>query len=134
MSLLKPIPAPKVLIERRVPDIPFPTYRFVPGLHEHPNQSTEHDFPNVSISQCWDYGWDLYNHHYWWEAHEVWERLWKALPLDSSEVWSNEHPKRRFVQGHILLSACKLLEHLGRPKESMLKKAHQYLAMGESFS
>ena len=83
--------------------------------------------PNYSLTQCWDYGWDLYENHYWWEAHEVWERLWKAMPLDSDEQWPNEHPERRFVQGHILLSASRLLEHLGRPHDAMREKAQRYI-------
>lgn len=133
MSKLSPIPPPEHSPERRVPDLPFPTYRFVPGLQIHPNLSLDHGFPDIPLDLCWDYGWDLYNHHFWWEAHEVWERFWKAMPLDSPEQWDKEHPQRRFVQGHILLSASKLLEHMGRPKPIMLEKAQKYLAMGQPF-
>lgn len=115
---------------RRIPELPFPTYRFVPGLQEHPNLSRTHKFPPVTLEQCWDYGWDLYTHHYWWEAHEVWERLWKAMPLDSEEIWPNDHPKRRYVQGHILLSASYLLAHMGRRFEPMRAKAHRYIKEG----
>ena len=122
-----PISPPVELPLRRLPSIAFPTYRFVPGLQEHPERSSEHQMPEVSLSQCWDYGWDLYEYRYWWEAHEVWERLWKAMPLDSDEHWPNEHPQRRYVQGHILLSASKLLEHMGRPHEAMREKAHRYI-------
>ena len=122
-----PISPPSELPLRRLPDIPLPTYRFVPGLQVHPERSDTHNMPDIELEQCWDYGWDLYECHYWWEAHEVWERLWKAMPLDSDEQWSNEHPQRRFVQGHILLSASRLLEHMGRPHETMRKKAHGYI-------
>ena len=122
-----PIQPPDKIPGRRLPNVPFPTYRFVPGLQEHPERSTTHKMPNVSLKQCWDYGWDLFESHFWWEAHEVWERLWKAMPLDSDEQWPNEHPERRFVQGHILLSASKLIEHLGRPHEGMREKAQRYI-------
>ena len=122
-----PISPPNELPLRRLPDIPFPTYRFVPGLQVHPERSDTHNMPGIELEQCWDYGWDLYENHYWWEAHEVWERLWKAMPLNSDERWSNEHPQRRFVQGHILLSASRLLEHMGRPHEAMREKAQGYI-------
>ena len=49
------------------------------------------------------------------------------MPLDSDEQWSNEHPERRFVQGHILLSASRLIEHLGRPHDAMREKAQRYI-------
>lgn len=118
---------PNELPVRRLPELSFPTYRFVPGLQEHPELSNAHNMPDVSLTQCWDYGWDLYENHYWWEAHEVWERLWKSMPIESTEKWPNEHPQRRYVQGHILLSASQLLEHMGRPYESMRQKAWRYI-------
>ena len=127
-----PIPPPTEVPERRLPMVPLPWYRFVPGLQKHPDFSTEHNMPEVSLIHCWDYGWDLYEHHYWWEAHEVWERLWKAMPLDSDEDWPNEHPQRRYVQGHILLSASKLLEHMGRPHQSMRQKAFRYMEIKDA--
>ena len=133
MSRPSPISPPDSPPDRRVPEIPFPTYRFVPGLQTHPNLSRDHGFPEISLDECWDYGWDLYTHHFWWEAHEVWERLWKAVPLERSEEWSVDHPQRRFIQGHILLSASKLLEHMGRPKPAMIEKAQRYLQMGDAF-
>ncbi len=127
---LRPIEEPIEPTPRRLPKIPFPTYRFVPGLQQHPNLSLSHNMPSVTVEQCWDYGWDLFENHYWWEAHEVWERLWKAMPLDSDEFWANDHPRRRFVQGHILLSASKLLEHMGRRYQPMRLKAARYIQEG----
>ena len=130
----KPIDAPSKLLPRRLPDVDFPQYRFVPGLQEHPNVSQDHQNAcEVPIEQCWDYGMDLYENHFWWEAHEVWERLWLELPLDSDEKWSKEHPQRRYIQGHILLSASKLLSHLGRPSTSMKQKAEEYIRCCDTF-
>ena len=131
--MLKPIDGPSQLQPRRLPEVAFPSYRFVPGLQKPPNISQSHQMPEVSIEQCWDYGMDLYENHYWWEAHEVWERLWLSLPLVSDEQWPKEHPQRRFVQGHILLSASKLLQHLGRPSHSMIQKSTEYIAGCEEF-
>ncbi len=46
------------------------------------------------------YGCDLYNHGYWWEAHEAWEALWHAAEKDS--------PQERFLKGLIQAAACAL--------------------------
>ena len=135
MRLLALIPPPDNPPPRRLPHLPLPTYRFVPGLQQHPNLSDTHGMPHVSLVECWDYGWDLYEHHYWWEAHEVWERLWKAIPLNKKldTPWPKEHPQRRYIQGHILLSADKLLTHLGRAKPSLRQKAYRFIAEGQVF-
>lgn len=49
------------------------------------------------------YGADLYNHGYWWEAHEAWEGLWKAIP--------REDAAHRFIRGLIQAGACYLQMH-----------------------
>ena len=46
------------------------------------------------------YGCDLYNHAYWWEAHEAWEGLWQLT--DKTGI------QGRFLQGLIQASACHL--------------------------
>jgi hypothetical protein len=43
---------------------------------------------------------DLFNHAYWWEAHEAWEGLWSHA----------EGTQRLFLQGLIQLAAA-LLKH-----------------------
>lgn len=50
-------------------------------------------------------GCDLYNHAYWWEAHEAWEGLWH-LPERGSV-------QRNFLQGLIQVAACHLKLRLG---------------------
>jgi hypothetical protein len=47
----------------------------------------------------------LYNHAYWWEAHEEWEGIWKSF--DKGTV------PRQFLQGLIQVSACHLKLFLG---------------------
>lgn len=76
---------------RYVPDEPFPRYAFVPGRFPHPTRDPAgHSFglrPERPVSlnpekwrECRSYlfGVDLFNHGYYWEAHEAWESLWHA--------------------------------------------------------
>jgi len=91
----------------------FPPYRYVPGIHPHPTNSPEgHSYADEDeeheawSSDLWrdngDYlfGIDLYNYHYYWEAHEAWEGLWIAAVRNSSE--------HRFLQGLIKCVAALL--------------------------
>ena len=70
----------------------FPPYSFVPGHWPHPTRDPEgHSYgiePDVGAAldledwqRCDAYlrGVDLFNAGYYWEAHEVWEEIWKAL-------------------------------------------------------
>src|SRR5262245_50212565 len=79
-------------IARYVPERPLPPYRDVPGgAQPHPisdpaghmaNQPhsppTAIDPANWSASRDYLYGFDLFNHGFFWEAHEAWEGLWHA--------------------------------------------------------
>ncbi len=78
-------------IPRYAPDIPFPSYSYVPGMYPHPVNNPEgHSYgvkPQIVDepdphrwyeSPRYLYGIDLFNHGYYWEAHEVWEELWNA--------------------------------------------------------
>lgn len=70
----------------------FPAYRFIPGQTPHPTRDPEghsyntgnHALPEHFEPGSWYeneaylYGVDLYNHGYWWEAHEAWEGCWIA--------------------------------------------------------
>jgi uncharacterized protein len=77
--------------KRLAPDLPFPPYSYVTGQFPHPTRDRlGHSFghPHRSIRpldpECWQisqeylYGLDLFNHGYYWEAHEAWEELWHA--------------------------------------------------------
>lgn len=72
---------------------PFPAYAFVPGHNAHPTADpTGHSAHQMPVSSRrltqnnwfkvnnYLFGCDLYNHGFWWEAHEAWERVWLAGP------------------------------------------------------
>ncbi|MCI0379040.1 MAG: DUF309 domain-containing protein [Gemmataceae bacterium] len=75
---------------RLLPDEPLPPYGYVPGRFPHPvSDPAGHSygvkeaaiaFDPDSWRQCRAYlrGIDLFNHGYYWEAHEAWEQLWHA--------------------------------------------------------
>ena len=75
----------------RYTDRPFPSYRFIPGKAAHPTRDRDgHSYnePPVRLAPfdphdwyaCEEYlyGIDLFNHGYWWEAHEALEAVWAA--------------------------------------------------------
>lgn len=70
---------------------PLPPYSYVPGMWPHPlsdpaGHSYGHtdDRPAALVPESWQtnvtWRWaiDLFNHGYYWEAHEAWESLWHA--------------------------------------------------------
>ncbi len=59
--------------------------------------------------RCEDYlyGIDLYNHGYYWEAHESWEGIWKST--------RRRDLPGRFLQGLIQVAAALLKHRMGRP-------------------
>ena len=76
---------------RLVPDRPFPPYAYLPGRNPHPTRDAgghsygrppdQPDAPDPARWRACDdylYGIDLFNHGYYWEAHEAWEGLWHA--------------------------------------------------------
>jgi hypothetical protein len=94
---------PRLLPEKR-----FPTYAYLPGKHPHPvrdplGHSYQNDPGTVAVeealgSDVFRWGIDLFNHGYYWEAHEAWEPLWHAAKQ------STQH--RLFFKGLILLAAA----------------------------
>jgi hypothetical protein len=83
-----------------------PRYAYLPGRGQHPVRHPEgHSYSlhpvlvsasNASEEFAW--GQDLFNHGYYWEAHEAWEGLWRSADRGS--------PMRAFLKGLILLSAA----------------------------
>lgn len=106
---------------RRYTDRPFPPYRFIPGKHPHPTAHPDgHSYrapgepphevhlitpENWADSENYLFASDLYNHGYWWEAHEEWEGLWQLTDKKSAQG--------RFLQGLIQVSACHLKFFVG---------------------
>ncbi|HAD03325.1 MAG: hypothetical protein A2091_13405 [Desulfuromonadales bacterium GWD2_61_12] len=54
------------------------------------------------------YGIDLFNHGYWWEAHEAWETVWLAAGQRSTRCGT-------FVQGLIQLAGAQLKRFIHEP-------------------
>ena len=111
----------RVRIQRFVPDEPFPPYSYVTGMFPHPTRdSAGHSFGAVPAPcsmpdpnlwrECrpYLYGLDLFNHGYYWEAHEAWEGLWHAC--------GRAGPAGNFIQGLIKLAAAGVKAREGRPE------------------
>jgi len=102
------IPPPPAAL-KRVSAQPLPAYRFVPGRHPHPTRNPDgHGLERVAEldeREAWLYGLDLFNTRYFWEAHEAWEKVWRAAP--------NGSRGREVVKGLIQIAAALLKLHLG---------------------
>lgn len=112
------------LRQTRLSATPLPPYRFVPGRNPHPTAHPEgHSYhppgepePDVAWvapedwrqSDAYLYGCDLYNHAYWWEAHEAWEGLW--------QVCDKKAPQGLFLQGLIQVAAAHLKLYVGHER------------------
>jgi hypothetical protein len=106
---------------RFLPDIPFPPYSFVPGRSPHPvSDPAGHQYGIAPSSvepidpdnwqQSRDYlrAIDLFNHGFYWEAHEAWERLWHAAGRTGSLA--------DFLKGLIKLAAAGVKVREGKPR------------------
>lgn len=90
---------------RLLPDRPFPAYAYLPGRYPHPvrhplghsYQSAEPSTEGALDSEAFRWGIDLFNHGYYWEAHEAWEGLWQEA-IDTPQ-------HRLLYKGLILLAA-----------------------------
>lgn len=111
----------------RYTDRPFPAYRYLPfrpGL-PHPRldpgghsyaEEEEHlpGFAAVDWRDCqpYLYGIDLFNHGYWWEAHEALETVWQAAGTQTQAG--------QFVQGLIQVAAAQLKRFMGEERGARL--------------
>ena len=106
-------------IPRLLPDEPFPAYAYVPGKFPHPTRSPEGQSYGKTHSaspaldpsqwrQCRPYlcGIDLFNHGYYWEAHEAWENLWHGVGRRGEVA--------EFLKGLIALAAAGVKAREGR--------------------
>jgi hypothetical protein len=111
----------RVTLRRLVPDEPFPPYSYVNGRFPHPiRDPAGHSFGAVPVAcrmpdpNYWQecrpylYGLDLFNHGYYWEAHEVWERIWHAA--------GRTGPVGSFIKGLIKLAAAGVKARERRPE------------------
>jgi hypothetical protein len=97
-----------MLRPRCLPQKNFPPYAYLPGKKPHPvRDPTGHSYHVEHIpvaagpsldSDAFLWGLDLFNHGYYWEAHEAWEGLWQVVDRDG--------PLRMLLKGLILLSAA----------------------------
>jgi predicted metal-dependent hydrolase len=105
---------------RYCPERPLPLYSYVPGLAPHPTSDPRgHSFaakhPTVepldqtsfATNQTYLYAIDLFNHGFYWEAHEEWESLWHAA--------GRSGPTADFLKGLIKLAAAGVKLREGRP-------------------
>jgi hypothetical protein len=103
----KPMAIGMVSRPRLLPGRQFPPYAYLPGRYPHPVRDLEgHSYGQETATvasgalldtDVFRWGADLFNHGYYWEAHEVWEPLWQAA--DRSE------PLSLLLKGLILLAA-----------------------------
>jgi uncharacterized protein len=105
--------------DRYAPDIAFPAYAYVPGQQPHPVRDPQgHSFGKVEeVVPCPDplelervhlfrFAVDLFNHGYYWEAHEAWEVLWHAFGRTGAVA--------DFLKGLIHLAAAGVKAREGR--------------------
>ena len=120
---------------RYLPTIPFPPYRHTPGQTPHPRKhpdghsyaAAEYAGPPLTVeswreNEAYLHGVDLFNHGYWWEAHEAWEGVWKLAAKESL--------CRVYLQGLIQTAAALLKLRVGhrRGVEKLWGQARAKLA------
>jgi len=101
-------------------DLRFPLRAFIPGRMPHPRRLGEtpgaepltapatptSDTPG-DRNRALRRGLDLFNHGFFWEAHEAWEEPWQALPRES--------PRALHLQALIRLAAAALKRVMEEP-------------------
>jgi len=116
-------------------DRPLPPYRFLPGRGIHPTRDPAgHSYglpppaPATLSAADWRsnadflYAVDLFNHRFWWEAHEVFEGLWHAS--------GRRTPVGHCLQALIQCAAVHLQVELShrRGAQSLLRRARRHAA------
>ena len=131
------------------PDLPrysqrhFPPYRYLPFQADPPlphprtdptghSYNLEEDYLPHFAADDWPncepylYGIDLFNHGYWWEAHEALETVWMAAGQKSTLCGI-------FVQGLIQLAGAQLKRYTGeaRGAQSLFQSGSEKLSLFE---
>ncbi len=98
-----------------------PSHAYVPGKNERHREDAfaelratvvpGHDSAQLASCKAFLAGLQFLHTGYYWEAHEVLEPVWMALPGGSTE--------RRFVQGLIQLANGRLKLLMGRPRAAL---------------
>lgn len=109
----------------RLTDHALPPYSYVPGHHPHPVSDPAghmHGVPPQTVAPLDPVNWrdsttylyaiDLFNHGYYWEAHEAWEGLWHAA--------DRRGPTADFLKGLIKLAAAAVKAREGNPRGVVL--------------
>ncbi len=131
---------------RWVPNKSLPPYSYVTGKYPHPTRDRQgHAFGQEESPQdpldpqrwreCEGYLWgiDLFNHGYYWEAHEAWEGVWHAH--------QRVGPVADYLKGLIKIAAAGVKAREGRPDgirrhgaraEELLTQANSILAGDET--
>ena len=122
---------------------PFPPYRYLPHQKENPlphprtdpaghSYNDEDDYlPHFSPNdwrtcESYLYGIDLFNHGYWWEAHEALETVWIAAGHKSTDCGI-------FVQGLIQLAGAQLKRFIDEPRgaQSLTRSGIEKISLAE---
>ncbi|HTN76714.1 MAG TPA: DUF309 domain-containing protein [Pirellulaceae bacterium] len=103
---------------RWCPERALPPYSYVPGLFPHPfSDPSGHCYGQANTfastaNIAWTeqplllFGIDLFNHGYYWEAHEAWEAVWNLVGRSGTPA--------DFVKGLIKLAAAGVKAREGR--------------------
>ncbi len=112
----------------------FPRYRHIPNQTPHPvidpkghsyqkgEEKPEHLPPEKWMqNDFYLYGVDLFNHGFWWEAHEAWETVWMTTQKNDLEG--------QYLQGLIQFSAAllKLFSGSKRGFENLWRESQRKL-------
>jgi len=107
-------------LPRLAPELPLPPYSYIPDRLPHPIRDprghmygrppqppTPLDPARWQECRTYLHGIDLFNHGYYWEAHEVWEGPWRLA--------GRETTLGQFLQGLIKLAAAGVKVRQGMP-------------------
>ena len=99
----------------------WPDHAYTPGKNDrHPEDffdeiknsvSTGMTANEISQSRAYLFGFELFDQGFYWEAHEVWEPVWLALPDSAQEKF--------FVQALIQTSNAYLKLRMEKPKAAL---------------
>src|SRR5438132_6902310 len=127
---------------RLAPERALPPYAYVPGRSPHPvsdpaghsrGQAPQKppplDTARWSQSPTYLYGCDLFNHGYYWEAHEAWESLWHAA--------GRRGPVAILLKGLIKLAAAGVKIRQGRAdgaRSHAARARELFVELGQRFA